>query len=69
MVCDGAKAVCALKVATCTTAAIQSAIVTLEGNTIASSDGIIGKPPEETMKNFCTLGNVGNRQNNMGYNA
>lgn len=59
MICDGAKAGCALKVATCTTAAIQSAIITIEGNTINASDGIIEKNPEDTIKNFCKLGNVG----------
>ncbi len=59
IICDGAKAGCALKVATCTTAAIQSAIVTMDGNTITSSNGIIEKNPEETIDNFCTLGNVG----------
>lgn len=59
MICDGAKAGCALKVATCTTAAIQSAIITIEGNTINASDGIIEKNPEDTIKNFCMLGNVG----------
>ena len=59
MICDGAKAGCALKVATCTNAAIQSAIVTLEGNTLSSSDGIIGVTTEKTIENFCLLGNDG----------
>ena len=59
MICDGAKAGCALKVATCTNAAIQSAIVTLEGNTLSSSAGIIGVTTEKTIENFCLLGNDG----------
>ncbi len=59
MICDGAKAGCALKVATCTSAAIQSAIVTMEGNTIGSSDGIIGSNSEDTIDNFCLIGNSG----------
>jgi L-cysteine desulfidase len=59
MICDGAKAGCALKVATCTNAAIQSAIVTLEGNTLSSSDGIIAETPEKTIENFCLIGNDG----------
>ena len=59
MICDGAKAGCALKVATCTTAAIQSTIVTLEGNSIKSTDGIIEKNPDDTIKNFCRVGNKG----------
>ncbi|MFZ0442475.1 MAG: L-serine ammonia-lyase, iron-sulfur-dependent, subunit alpha [Methanobacterium sp.] len=59
MICDGAKAGCALKIATCTSAAIQSAILTLEGNTLSSSDGIIGVTPEKTIENFCLIGNEG----------
>jgi L-cysteine desulfidase len=59
MICDGAKAGCALKVATCTNAAIQSAIVTLENNTLSSSDGIMGATPEKTIENFCLIGNDG----------
>ncbi|MGB7967982.1 MAG: L-serine ammonia-lyase, iron-sulfur-dependent, subunit alpha [Methanobacterium sp.] len=59
MICDGAKAGCALKVATCTNAAIQSAIITLEGNIIGSSDGIIEENAADTIENFCTIGNIG----------
>jgi L-cysteine desulfidase len=59
IICDGAKAGCALKVATCTSAAIQSAVVTLEGNAIGSSDGIIGSNSEDTIDNFCLIGNSG----------
>ena len=59
MICDGAKAGCALKVATCTNAAIQSAIVTIEGNMIESSNGIIEKSVDDTIKNFCLIGNTG----------
>ena len=59
MICDGAKAGCALKVATCTNAAIQSAIVTLEGNMIGSSDGIIEENAVDTIENFCAIGNIG----------
>ena len=59
MICDGAKAGCALKVATCTNAAIQSAIVTLEGNIIGSSNGIIEKNADDTIENFCLIGNTG----------
>lgn len=59
MICDGAKAGCAIKVATCTTAAIQSTLITLEGNTIKPTDGIIEENPDETIKNFCNIGNTG----------
>lgn len=59
MICDGAKAGCALKVATCTTAAIQSAICVMEGHHIKSTDGIIEEDPEDTIRNFCKIGNMG----------
>ena len=59
IICDGAKAGCALKVATCTTAAIQSVICVMEGHHIESTDGIIEDDPEDTIKNFCTIGQAG----------
>lgn len=59
IVCDGAKAGCALKVATCTTAAIQSVICILEGQHIQPTDGIIEEDPEDTIKNFCKIGQAG----------
>ncbi len=59
MICDGAKAGCALKVATCTSAAIQSAICVMEGHQIPSTDGIIEDDPEDTIRNFCEIGNTG----------
>jgi len=59
MICDGAKAGCALKVATCTSAAIQSVICVMEGQHIKSTDGIIEEDPEETIKNFCNIGQAG----------
>lgn len=62
MVCDGAKAGCALKVATCTSTAIQSAIITLDGNSITSKEGLIEKNSEDTIKNFCLLGNIGMKE-------
>jgi len=59
MICDGAKAGCALKVATCTNAAIQSAICVMEGHHIKSTDGIVEDDPEDTIRNFCQIGNNG----------
>ncbi|MFL0250220.1 serine dehydratase subunit alpha family protein [Clostridium neuense] len=60
--CDGAKAGCALKVSTCTNAAMQSAILALRGNTIKSTDGIIENDVEKTIDNVCMLANEGTRQ-------
>jgi L-cysteine desulfidase len=59
MLCDGAKAGCALKVSTCTNAAVQSAIMAVEGLTIQATDGIIEVDPERTIDNLCALGNKG----------
>ena len=59
MICDGAKAGCALKVATCTSAALQSAHMAVQGICIKSTDGIIEDNPEKTIENFCRLANSG----------
>jgi L-cysteine desulfidase len=59
MLCDGAKPGCALKVATCTSAAIQSAVIALHGIAIQPTDGIIENDPEQTIENLCRLGNQG----------
>jgi L-cysteine desulfidase len=52
MLCDGAKAGCALKVATCVFAAMQSAIIALEGTTISYHEGIIESDAESTIMNL-----------------
>lgn len=59
MLCDGAKAGCALKVSTCTNAAVHSAILAMQGISIKSTDGIIEDNPEKTIDNLCRLGNEG----------
>jgi len=62
MLCDGAKAGCALKVSTCTNAAVHSAILAMKGISIQSTDGIIEKDAEGTIDNLCKLGNEGTRE-------
>lgn len=59
MLCDGAKAGCALKVSTCTNAAVHSSILAMQGISIQSTDGIIEEDPEKTIDNLCRLGNEG----------
>jgi L-cysteine desulfidase len=59
IICDGAKSGCALKVATCTSAAFQSATCIMQGNYLSSTDGIIEDNPEDTIKNFAKIGNLG----------
>ena len=62
ILCDGAKPGCALKVSTCTNAAVQSAILAIQGQTIKWTDGIIESDPEKTIENLCNLGNHGTRE-------
>ena len=59
MLCDGAKADCALKIATCTNAAMQSALMAMRGIRVLSTDGIVENDVEKTISNFATLGNEG----------
>ncbi|MCY9696892.1 L-cysteine desulfidase family protein [Paenibacillus alginolyticus] len=57
MMCDGAKGGCTMKVATCTSAAVQSALLASKGMTISSTNGFIENEAEKTIDNFCRIGN------------
>jgi L-cysteine desulfidase len=57
MICDGAKSGCALKIATCTYSAIQSALLAINGVKIPTKEGIMGETAEKTIENFCNLAN------------
>ncbi len=59
VICDGAKAGCSLKLATAASSAVRSALLSMKGVVIDYTNGIIGKTPEETMKNLGTLSNQG----------
>lgn len=59
VICDGAKAGCALKLATAAGTAVQSALYSLHGIDVKSTDGIIGRTPEQTMKNIGQLSTEG----------
>jgi L-cysteine desulfidase len=59
IMCDGAKAGCALKVSTCTNAAVHSAFLAMKGISIEATDGIIEVDAEDTINNLCRLGNQG----------
>ncbi|MDR3590287.1 MAG: L-serine ammonia-lyase, iron-sulfur-dependent, subunit alpha [Negativicutes bacterium] len=59
MLCDGAKPGCALKVATCTSAAMQSALLAARGLCIKSTDGIIEISAISSIDNLCRIGNQG----------
>jgi L-cysteine desulfidase len=55
VICDGAKAGCALKLSTAAGTAVQAALFALQGVTVQATDGIISASPEGTMKNVGTL--------------
>ncbi len=55
VICDGAKAGCALKLATAAATSVQAALFALQGVNVQPTDGIIGASPEDTMKNIGTL--------------
>lgn len=59
MLCDGAKADCALKISTCVNAAFQAALMAMRGVRVLETDGIVEKDVEKTLDNFATLGNKG----------
>jgi len=59
MLCDGAKADCALKISTCTNAALHSALMAVRGISVQKTDGIVSESVEESIENFAALGNRG----------
>lgn len=59
VLCDGAKASCALKVSTCTNAAMLAARLAMRRLRVQSNEGIVEERPEYTIDNFATLGNQG----------
>ena len=59
LLCDGAKADCALKISTCVNAAFQAAFMALRNVRVAKTDGIVEEDVEYTLDNFAVLGNDG----------
>ena len=59
VICDGAKAGCAFKLATAAGTAVQAALFSLHGVNVLATDGIIGASPEQTMQNIGTLSTQG----------
>ncbi len=59
VICDGAKAGCALKLATAAGTAVQAALFSLQGVNVRSNDGIIGTSVEKTTQNIGTLSTKG----------
>ncbi|MEE4243331.1 MAG: L-serine ammonia-lyase, iron-sulfur-dependent, subunit alpha [Desulfopila sp.] len=59
VICDGAKAGCALKLNTAAGAAVQAALFSLQGINVKDTDGIIGTSTENTIRNMGTLSHEG----------
>jgi L-cysteine desulfidase len=59
VVCDGAKAGCAIKLATAAGTAVQASLFALQGVTVQPTDGIIDTTMERTATNLGTLSNEG----------
>ena len=59
IICDGAKAGCALKLATAAGTAVQAALFSLHGVKVKPTDGIIAESPEQTMRNVGALSTEG----------
>ena len=59
IICDGAKAGCAIKLNTAAGSAVQAALFSLQGVNIKDTDGIIGDSPEKTIQNIGTLSTDG----------
>lgn len=59
MLCDGAKAGCALKVATCTNTGVIAALMAMNNSGICGTDGIIGYSEAQTIDNFIRVAKDG----------
>ena len=55
ILCDGAKASCSLKVATCTFAALLASELAINGKSITKEEGFIEENIEDTISNYCEL--------------
>lgn len=59
MVCDGAKAGCSMKVATCTQAGVLAALLAVKGYGIQGTDGVVDEEEEKTIDNFIRVATDG----------
>ena len=64
IVCDGAKASCASKIASAVEAGILGYNMHLSGNDFEADDGLVGETPEHTIANIGRLGKQGMKQTN-----
>jgi L-cysteine desulfidase len=59
VICDGAKAGCAIKLNTAAGAAVQAALFSLHGVNVKDTDGIIGNSTQKTIQNMGALSHHG----------
>lgn len=59
VICDGAKAGCAIKLNTAAGAAVQAALFSLHGVNVKDTDGIIGHSTQKTIQNMGALSHDG----------
>lgn len=59
VICDGAKAGCAIKLNTAAGAAVQAALFSLQGVNVQDTDGIIGNSTQKTIQNMGELSHEG----------
>lgn len=59
IICDGAKAGCALKIATVVSSAFQCSLLALKNSGAGELDGIVGADVENSIRNLGELGNRG----------
>jgi L-cysteine desulfidase len=59
VICDGAKAGCAIKLNTAAGAAVQAALFSLQGVNVKDTDGIIGNSTRQTVQNMGALSHNG----------
>ena len=59
VICDGAKAGCAIKLNTAAGAAVQAALFSLQGVNVKDTDGIIGDSTRQTVQNMGALSHDG----------
>ena len=64
MVCDGAKASCAAKIASAVDAGILGYNMYIRGQQFRSGDGIVSKGIESTLQNVGRLGKEGMKETN-----
>lgn len=59
MICDGAKAGCALKLSSAASAAVQSAVIAKQGYAVPPLNGIVGTRVEESIQNLGRVSDKG----------